>query len=189
MAMELDNQELKAIQNDENLREQFLEQLIHEYSQSVLWLAYTYVKEKQLAEEVTQDVFMTCYNKISSFKNQSSIKTWMYRITVNKCKDELRKKSFKRFLLRNEQSQDNWGAYENHPESILVQEMEDEVLTNNVMSLPTKFREVIYMHYFEDMKIREISEIFNVKLNTIKTRLNRGRSMLRKMYEDKEGLK
>ena len=184
MAIQLNNSELKAISQNVELREEFLDNLIDQYSDSILRMAYTYVQEKQLAEEITQDVFLTCYNKIHLFKNKASIKTWIYRIVINKSKDQLRKKSLKKFLLRNPHHPDTYGIENKHPESIIVQEFADRKLSDYVISLPPKFKEVIYMHYFEDMKVREISEVLQIKQNTIKTRLNRGRVLLRKMYEE-----
>ncbi|WP_085522912.1 sigma-70 family RNA polymerase sigma factor [Tuberibacillus sp. Marseille-P3662] len=184
MDLQLSDEDLKEICQDEQRREQFLEQLIDAYSQSVLWLAYTYVKEKPLAEEITQDVFLTSYNKLTMFKNHSSIKTWIYRITINKCKDQLRKKTIKRFLMNDEQSLDDYHVTLTHPESIAIQTFEDQQLANRVMSLPNKYKDVIYMHYFEDMKIKEIGEVLHLKENTIKSRLNRGRDLLRTLYEE-----
>ena len=184
MAMQFTNTELKAISEDKDMREEFLEKLIEKYSQSVIWLAYTYVHEKQLAEEITQDVFLTCYNKIHLFNNDSTLKTWIYRIAINKSKDQLRKKSLKSFLSWKPLHQDAYGSDNKNPESILIEDLSDRILANNVMALPQKFKEVIYMHYFEEMKIREISEVLHIKQNTIKTRLNRGRALLRKMYEE-----
>ncbi|MFC0523779.1 sigma-70 family RNA polymerase sigma factor [Pontibacillus salicampi] len=187
MTIDLSDSQLKKIRESEADREQFLELLIDEYSQAILWLSYTYVKDMQLAEEVMQDVFLTCYHKIDSFRNDATIKTWVYRVTVNKCKDQLRKKTIKRFLTKEEKADGYFGKDSRHPEDIIVNKMEDKALADKVMSLPTKFKEVIYMHYFEDMKVREMSEILKMNENTIKTRLNRGRAMLKKMYEE-EGL-
>ncbi|WP_036821188.1 sigma-70 family RNA polymerase sigma factor [Pontibacillus yanchengensis] len=92
--MELSSQQLNKIIQDERAKETFIEQLIKEYHQSITRLAFTYVKDQPLAEEVTQDVFLTCFHKIESFRNDSSIKTWLYRITINKSKDQLRKQKF-----------------------------------------------------------------------------------------------
>ncbi|WP_181348478.1 sigma-70 family RNA polymerase sigma factor [Thalassobacillus sp. CUG 92003] len=187
MAIQLDDYNLHVISQDEARREAFLEQMIAEYSQSILWLAFSYVKEQQLAEELMQDVFLTCYNKIEHFRNQSSIKTWTYRITINKCKDQLRKKTLKRFLMNEERNQDDFGVTTKDPEAITFAKMEDQQLADKVLALPTKFKEVIFMYDFEDMKVKEMSDILKLNQNTIKTRLNRGRNMLRNMYEE-EGL-
>lgn len=184
MDINLSDSDLQAIQRDEGLREQFLEQLIHEYSQSVLWISYTYVKEQQLAEEVMQDVFLTCFHKIGSFQNRSSIKTWIYRVTVNKCKDQLRKKTIKRFLAKSEQGLEDYGVNELYPESIMLEKAKNKLLTDRVMSLPVKLKEVILMFYFNEMQVKEIAEIVNIKENTVKSRLSRGRLRLKKMYKE-----
>ncbi|MFD1018359.1 sigma-70 family RNA polymerase sigma factor [Thalassobacillus hwangdonensis] len=186
MTDHLSDTQLRAIQSDENLKESFIEQLIDDYSQGILWFTYTYVKDQQLAEEITQDVFLTCFQKIDQFKNQSSIKTWLYSITANRCKDQLRKKSLKSFLSLKREEQEKNRQDDKYPELILVEKLERENLANNVMALPAKFKEVIYMFYFEDMKINEISDILDVKQNTVKTRLNRGRNLLKKMYGGEE---
>lgn len=182
--MELMDGEIQEMLRDEEMREQFIERMIDHYNQQILWLAYTYVKDHALAEEITQDVFLTCYHKINTFRNDSSIRTWLYRITINKCKDQLRKKKIRSFLTFENHKQDNLAVEENHPESITFQSMEDQVLSERVLALPTKFKEVIFMHYFDDMKIQEIADVLSVKVNTVKTRLNRGRKMLKSMYEE-----
>ncbi|QST01812.1 hypothetical protein IMZ31_03405 [Pontibacillus sp. ALD_SL1] len=81
---------------DEEMREQFIERMIDQYNQQADPLACIYLckGDHALAEEITQDVFLTCYHKIDTFRNDSSIRTWLYRITINKCKDQLRKKKF-----------------------------------------------------------------------------------------------
>lgn len=182
--LELTNGEVKEMIRDEAMREEFIERMIDQYNQQILWLAYSYVKDYSLAEEITQDVFLTCYHKIDTFRHDSSIRTWLYRITVNKCKDCLRKKKIRAFLTFENQKQENLVIEEAHPESIAFQTMEDQLLSERVLSLPTKFKEVIFMHYFEEMKIQEIADVLGAKVNTVKTRLKRGRAMLKSMYEE-----
>ncbi|WP_084103097.1 sigma factor-like helix-turn-helix DNA-binding protein [Pontibacillus yanchengensis] len=67
---------------------------------------------------------------------------------------------------------------------MLTAKFEYKVLSESVLSLPTKFKEVIYMHYYEEMKIQEISQVLSIKINTVKTRLNRGRNILKETYEE-----
>jgi RNA polymerase sigma-70 factor, ECF subfamily len=184
MGLQIMDVELYEVIENEELREIFLEQIIEEYSEPILWLSYTYVKDKQLAEEIMQDVFLTCYNKIETFQNKSSLKTWIYRIAINKCKDQLRKNKLKRLIFKEHIEETYDDTNYNHPESIVIQKHEGELLVKHVMSLPLKLKEIIYMHYFENMKIKEISEILNVNENTVKTRLSRGRYALKKMYEE-----
>ncbi|MYL33671.1 sigma-70 family RNA polymerase sigma factor [Pontibacillus yanchengensis] len=182
--MEISSQKLQNIIQDERVKETFIEQLIKEYHQSITKLAYTYVKDQPLAEEVTQDVFLTCFHKIELFRNDSSIKTWLYRITINKCKDQLRKRKFIDLLMFQPDRNNQEVIETHHPESIVTANYEYKALSESVLSLPTKFKEVIYMHYYEEMKIQEISQVLSIKINTVKTRLNRGRNMLKEKYEE-----
>lgn len=80
-------------------REEKLKWLMKTYGNDVIRIAYTYVKQKQLAEDVAQDVFLKCYEKMDSFRNESSYKTWLISITVNKCKDVLKSWSFKNLYI------------------------------------------------------------------------------------------
>jgi DNA-directed RNA polymerase specialized sigma24 family protein len=83
------------IQFDQLTQEDKLSWLMDEYGDMVVRLAYTYVKQKQIAEDISQEVFISCYTNLDTFKNKSSYKTWLYRITVNKCKDYFRSWSYR----------------------------------------------------------------------------------------------
>ncbi|WP_257988185.1 sigma-70 family RNA polymerase sigma factor [Bacillus sp. V33-4] len=80
----------EAETHDSLSREDRLVWLMEEYGKSVVRLAYTYVRQKQLAEDIAQEVFIKCYKNLNMFRNESSYKTWIYRITVNKCKDVMK---------------------------------------------------------------------------------------------------
>lgn len=83
--------------NDLN-REEKLKWLMKTYGNDVIRIAYTYLKQQQLAEDVAQDVFIKCYEKMDSFRNESTYKTWLIKIRVNKCKDVLKSWSLKKFI-------------------------------------------------------------------------------------------
>ncbi len=76
----------------------WLNDLMNEYGQEIIWLAYSYVRDKSTAEDLAQNAFLKCYQKIDTFKNDSSIKSWLYRITINCCKDYLKSSYFRRIL-------------------------------------------------------------------------------------------
>lgn len=69
--------------------EQIISQLMDNYSDDVLHLVFSYVKNRTTAEDLTQEIFIKCYEKLGQFNNKSSIKTWLYRIAINHCKDYL----------------------------------------------------------------------------------------------------
>ena len=81
-------------------KEEQLEWLMEQYGDLVMRLAYTYVKEKQIAEDISQEVFISCYKHLQHFERRSTYKTWIYRITVNKCKDYLKSWSYRNIYYR-----------------------------------------------------------------------------------------
>jgi RNA polymerase sigma-70 factor, ECF subfamily len=165
-----------------NRDELTLKSLMKEYGQSVLWLAYSYVKDRNLAEDITQDVFISCYEKIHTFREESSLKTWVYRITTNRCKDVMKSRAFK-YKKITQTLFDHYFSKDPTPEDFLIKKSEEDELSVKVLSLPLKYREVIFLYYFENLKLEEISSLLSLKTNTVKTRLHRGRDLLKQMYE------
>ncbi|UOR10640.1 sigma-70 family RNA polymerase sigma factor [Halobacillus amylolyticus] len=161
-------------------KDRVISSLMDEYGDSVIRLAYTYVKDKQMAEDVAQEVFIKCYKKIETFRHDSSYKTWMYRITINKCKDVLKSWSLKNILLL-----DTFIYKEKNrsssPETNLLKNEENHFISIKVLELPVKLREVVILHYYEDLNIREISHLIKTNQNTVKSRLYQARQKLKKV--------
>ncbi|MCM3393159.1 sigma-70 family RNA polymerase sigma factor [Cytobacillus oceanisediminis] len=159
-------------------REEKLKWLMKTYGNDVIRIAYTYLKQQQLAEDVSQDVFIKCYEKMDSFRNESTYKTWLIKITVNKCKDVLKSWSFKNLYItdffRSKQ------AYSTIEQQYFSNE-EDELISKQVLALPVKLREVIILYYYQDFSIDEISDLLGINPNTVKTRLHRGRLKLKEL--------
>ncbi|MDZ5471749.1 sigma-70 family RNA polymerase sigma factor [Bacillus sp. 31A1R] len=179
-----------SVPNDDRCTEDQVEYsidyLMKEYGQQILWLSYSYVKDKNLAEDITQDVFIKCYQNMESFRGDSSLKTWLYRITSNRCKDVLKSWSY-RSKKMTEYLFDQHISPNRNPEQEMLAKFEDRDLSLKVLSLPIKYREVIFLHYFEEYKIEDLSALLGIKPNTVKSRLHRGRNLLKEMY-DKDGV-
>jgi RNA polymerase sigma factor (sigma-70 family) len=173
---------------DHNLadKEELLIWLMEEYGNSVTRIAYTYVKEKSLAEDVAQDVFIKCYENLESFRSESSYKTWIYRITVNKCKDVLRSWTFKNiipteiFSFKREQEIAKTNK-SNSPEQITISNEKSRDIAEVVLTLPIKLREVVILYYYEEQKLDEVANLLNLNINTVKTRLLRARKQLKRL--------
>ena len=154
-----------------------IDELMNQHSQKVYLLAYSYVKDQGLAEDIAQEVFIKCYKSLHHFRGDSQITSWIYRITVNTAKDFLRSKSFN--ILKYPKSFFENLTKSETLEDALIQRDQREVVLQTVLSLSTKYREVIILYYFQDEKLEDIAEILNMNLNTVKTRLSRARSMLK----------
>ncbi|UII57597.1 sigma-70 family RNA polymerase sigma factor [Cytobacillus spongiae] len=155
--------------------------LMEEYGDMVIRLAFTYVKQKELAEDIAQEVFISCYKHAHSFKGNSSYQTWVYRITVNKCKDVLKSWSLKNIFYKEISKVLHFSPVIDEED---VEKLEEkEALFKEVLALPVKHREVLILHYYEDLSVHEIADLLKVNSNTVKTRLHRARAKLRGSLE------
>ncbi len=165
-----------------NDREKLIEQLMDQYGQSLLYLTYSYVGKRELAEDLTQEIFVKCYQKLEQYQKKSSIKAWIWRIAINHCKDYLRSWHHKHIIVSEEQVRDI-PSQEKEVENQVIQRYEDAELVRTVMSLPDTYREVVYLYYFEELPIKAISHLTSVNQNTIKTRLKRAKEILKESLE------
>lgn len=151
-----------------------LQQVLQLYGDYCLRVAYTYTKDLQVAEEIVQDVFLQ-YNP-DVFKQQSSLKTYLVKITINKSHDYNRK-----FSRRTKIFIHQYLKGKKHKMIVIdTYELEFSEVTKVILDLAVMYREVIILHYYEDYKLQEIAEILNVPLSTIKTRHARAKRELKK---------
>jgi RNA polymerase sigma-70 factor, ECF subfamily len=162
--------------------EDLITSLIESYWISVKKLAFTYVKDWVLAEDITQEVFIKCYKNLDQFRRESSYKTWLYRVTVNRCKDEFKSKWFKTLWIFDE-VKEKVGENIVSAEVAYLKNYEETILSELVLTLPVKYREVIIFYYYEGLSLEEIENLLELNINTIKTRLRRGKMLLKKLFE------
>ncbi|WP_308417935.1 sigma-70 family RNA polymerase sigma factor [Halalkalibacter okhensis] len=160
-------------------KDTWLESIMDEYGERLTKLAFNYLKDWNAAEDVVQDVFITCYKHYENIDKITSFKSWIFRITINKSKDVLKSSSIRRVLI-NSNIFNSLSSKEQSPEIVMIERDENELLSMCVLSLSIKYREVITLYYYEELSIEEISKMLKINVNTIKTRLNRGRAKLKK---------
>lgn len=163
-------------------RDAWLETIMDEYGERLTKLAYHYVKDWSLAEDIVQEVFVTCFRHYEKIDEIVSFKAWIYRLVINRAKDVLKSSAFKKVVM-NSSLFSLFTSKEPLPEMSLVKQSEEEILSRSVLELPVKYREVIILYYYEEWSIEEIKGLLGLNRNTIKTRLNRGRSKLKNMME------
>lgn len=159
--------------------------LIDMYADRLVRVAYGILGDHQLAEDIIQDVFIKVFHKISQYHPERSFYAWIYKITVNECRNNMRKWYYKRLFFIS----DYWGQLQGkdkNPEETYLQNESDQELLHQIFSLKRIYREVLILYYYEDFSIKEISEILNINENTVKTRLSRGRQCLKTMLERRE---
>lgn len=157
-----------------------LEDLIRRFGDRVVKIAYYHVRDRFLAEDIAQEVFCRVYRNLSRFRGDSAYFTWIYRITVNLCRDYAASAGFKRILpsrgIENRACADE--------EKRMFEEAEGGEIFAQVMGLPAKYRTVISLYYFEDMKTSEIAKTLGISEANVRARLCRGREMLKKALEE-----
>lgn len=153
--------------------------LVNTYVNDIRKLIYSYVKHIQTVEDLTQDVFLSAYQGFSSFRGESSVKTWLFKIAINKCKDHLKSWHYRQILLT-EFFQEKIN--QDTAESEAMAGLEKKALARVIMMLPLKYREVIILYYYHDLSLPEICGLLNVNANTAKTRLARGRDLIKRRY-------
>lgn len=157
-----------------------IERLIDEYGNDVLRIAYIYLKDKHLAEDAFQEVFVKVYKNFNKFQGNSSVKTWILSITMNTCKDILRSSWLKRIVFSEDQKLINCSnnIVDNPAEEVIKQLQYNELLSE-VMKLPKKYKEVIILFYYEEVSTSEISKILSIPEGTVRSRLFRARETLK----------
>lgn len=165
-------------------RLQHLEFMMDKYGEEIKRLIYSYVKDYSIIDNITQETFINFYTNFHKFQYKSDVKTWLYRIAINKCKDYLRSSKRKYLLIIN-----FFNDRKNEPEENIIQKQRNDILINKIMNLPIKYRELIILHYYKDLSIAEISIVLNLNENTIKTRLKRARHKLKEQMTEERGEK
>ncbi len=169
----------KDVQTDirENKPTYDIETLIRQYGNDVLRTAYMYVKDIHSAEDIFQDVFIKVNQKLSTFEGNSSIKTWIIRITINTCKDYL-KSAWNRRVVPMMDYQEDAIISETDYDEVESQDTK-ELIKKSVLSLPEKYKDVVLCVYFQDMSIAETAKALQIAEGTAKSRLSRAREKLK----------
>ncbi|EFI69679.1 RNA polymerase ECF-type sigma factor [Lysinibacillus fusiformis ZC1] len=157
--------------------------IMQEHGEYCLRVAYLYVKDWAIAEEIVQDVFFSYYRQQDRFEQRASLKTYLVKITVHKSHDYLRSWKNKRHQLFEKL---HIGASKRTPETMLLAQHERSTLTNALFELPITYREVVILYYYQELKVREIADILTCAENTVKTRLHRARKMLQEKLVNSE---
>ncbi len=159
-----------------------LEYLMRRYGDQVLRLAYSYLRDVEEAKDAAQEVFLRVFTSLPKFKDKSMPYTWIYRVTVNLCRDRLRKKHRFRWEFLSDYA-DLVSSFNTEKEALTV--LEEKALFEAVMSLPVKFREVIVLYYLYQFNTKKIAEITGTNQALVKTRLYRGRQKLKQILIEK----
>lgn len=155
--------------------EKLLTRCIKDHQEQVYRLAFSYVKNKDDALDIVQDSIYKAMTRIDGLKDPEAVKSWFYRIVVNTALDFLRRSKKVRTMDHEMIEMHASGTEDDYSNFDLKRTLEE---------LPEKYRSVIVLRYFEDMKIDEVAAVLGENVNTVKTRLYQALRVMRIKMDD-----
>lgn len=146
---------------------QHFEWVVETYSPMLLRIAFLYLKNTAEAEDIVQEVLLTYWQKQPEFPSEAARKSWLYKATSNRCKDQLRSHWFRRRAEL--------------PETLSYLPPEESDLLETMLKLDPKYRIPLHLHYYEGYSLKEIGQILSLSPATVGTRLHRGKEQLKIM--------
>jgi len=198
MGVVIEREVEKVSSADANTSDSFIndkiENIINKYSNTVFQLALAKTKNKEMAEDIFQEVFIKFIKRKRVFESTEHENAWIIRVTLNCCKD-LWNSAWLRHTVPLEEYQENKATMDSNKEAIKFRgETYQQISITNgnnedvyiaVMNLSEKYRIPIHLFYYEELSVAEIGKVLKVNQNTIATRLKRAREILKKKL-DKE---
>jgi RNA polymerase sigma-70 factor, ECF subfamily len=171
-------------------------ELAEQYSSKIYQLAFRYLRNKEDAEEITQDVLFKVYRKVGAFRGDAQLSSWIYRITFNAAMSRLRTARYQRTQDEERQYAQNGDGdpiVASRPDVADWSQMADETVLRSqlrsrvmhaILALPAIYRAPVMLRDIQGMSTEEASAMLKVKDQTLKSRLHRGRLILRKQLSD-----
>lgn len=190
--------EKEFIENLKQGKQNAYGQFITDYEQKVFSTCMSFVPNKEDAEDIAQEVFVEVFNSIGKFKGKSSLSTWIYRISTNKCLEFIRKKNakkrfaFMQSIFGNEVPIDKTGYFTemNHPEILLENKERSAAIFKGINKLPEAQRVAFTLHKIDGRSYQEICEITEKSLWSVESLMFRAKKnlkeILRGVYEEEK---
>lgn len=163
------------------------DRLVEAHYATVYSTAYRMLGDSSSASDATQTAFLRAFEALDSFRGASAFGTWLYRIVMNVCLDELRKRRNQPVSLVAEDEEEDSLEERDIPDEAeepagLVEQRERQAIVQAAIGqLPEDYRAIIVLYDIRGLSYQEISEVLGVPLGTVKSRLNRARHALREL--------
>lgn len=154
-----------------------VERWMREYGNEILRIAYLYVGDVQIAEDIFQEVFLKAYQGFADFQGKSSVKTWLVRIAINSCKDYLKSAWKRRVTPMDEAMEQSLRGPDVYEQA--EQRADAKKVREAVFSLPEQYREVIVCFFYQELSLEETAQVLRIPVGTVKSRLSRAKKKLK----------
>lgn len=185
---DLHQPQIASIDDDYSIIRQFIEGdnsafqiLVKRHKEKVRNIIYLTMNNSALVDDIAQDVFITIYRNLKNFRFESQFTTWLYRITVNKCKDYLRRMNVRKIFSPLDE-----GVEVSEYSSPVENRDVSKIVTEAISQLPVKLRMPLILKDIEGFSYQEISETLNCEMGTVKSRIFRGREKLKEILQPLE---
>jgi RNA polymerase sigma-70 factor (ECF subfamily) len=178
----MNKSDIELVNEFKNGNTSAFDEIVKRYQRKVYTLARRILGNHEDADDIAQEVFIKLFYSLNDFKGESSLFTWIYRITVNECKSFLRKKKIREFVQIDEVA--NLLKFGQTPDQELFEKEERNLIERAVEKLPTKQRMIFVMRFFEDLDYQEIAKILNKPIGTLKANYFHAVKKIQKFIKD-----
>lgn len=170
----LEDDDYTLIRKFNDGQEQAFGKLVVKHKEKVRNLVYLTLGDTEFIDDISQDVFINVYHKLNEFRFESKFTTWLYRITINKCRDYLRKKRVRSIFvpIKDDGPEFSGGT---HSENIDI----PQLVRNAIDKLPEKLRIPLILRDIDGLSYNEIAEKLECEVGTVKSRIFRARESLK----------
>jgi RNA polymerase sigma-70 factor (ECF subfamily) len=186
--------ELEIIEKVKRGESKYFAEIITKYKKVVFGHAYNFLRNKEEAEDAAQEIFVSVYNNLKNFRGDSKLSTWIYRITVNTCKNRLKQLQRARGQMAEESYEE--GAEEKpslvdglkekeekEPDKSYASEEVRKTVYKRIDELTGEQRQVIMMRDVEGLSYEEIGQVLRISVSAVKSKLFRARENLREKLQ------
>ncbi|NVO03824.1 MAG: RNA polymerase sigma factor [Bacteroidetes bacterium] len=168
-------------------KESFFKSLVDTYQNKVFQTCYVFLRNKEDAEDISQEVFIEVYNSIEKFRNDSKISTWIYRISINKSLNFLRKQKQNKFIRtfellfdsKKQNYHNDQKASETANSRLETKELGD-LLKKAIETLSTNQKIAFTLNKYDDLNYQQISEVMDISISSVESLLHRAKKKLQK---------
>lgn len=153
--------------------------LVNRHKDKVRNLIYLQLGNTDYVDDISQEVFISVYKKLHHFRFESQFTTWLYRITINKCYDHIRKTKVKNFFHSISEDEEDRIPFNEDPDNFDLKEL----IQDAISKLPEKLKTPLILRDYDGLSYQEISDIIGSEIGTVKSRIFRARESLKKFLE------
>jgi RNA polymerase sigma-70 factor (ECF subfamily) len=157
--------------------------IINRYKNKLFAIILRMVKNPEDAKDLVQECFIKIYEQLGKYVGNGSFSSWLYRVSINHCMDEFRKKKFQLVELSGEKLEDRALT----PEIVYLQKEKYKQLEELLSILPSEDRMVILLKYTQDLSYEEISDLLGLSVSSIRNKIHRGKKKMREQLVKEKG--